>query len=410
MPELLPFHRAQNWRGTSLNRRKICVVTGSRAEYGLLYWLLKEIEEDQGLELQILVTGMHLEERFGYTVETIESDGFEISARVSMDISDDKPTTIAKSIGRGVIGITDAFATLDPDCIVVLGDRYEMLAAGQSAMMMRIPLAHIYGGEASEGSVDEAIRHALSKLSHLHFVAAEEYRHRVIQMGEQPSSVFNVGAACLDNLEKLELLDRAQLADELKFEISKAPYFLVTYHPVTLSSGDQSLPVREMLRAIEGFADHKVIITGVNSDPGNRDVGRVVEKFAKANEKTVIFFNSLGHLKYLSAMKHAAVVVGNSSSGIVEAPAINVPTVNIGDRQRGRIRAASVIDCLEDEESIKVAIARALDSEFIARARKAEYPFGKPGVAARIKSTLASVDLSNIQMKHFYDLPFENHQ
>jgi len=381
------------------------VVTGSRAEYGLLYWLMREIKEDPELELKVLVTGMHLEERFGNTVEAIEKDGFGINARVPMDIIDDKPSTIAKSIGRGVIGMTDAMSALLPDCVVLFGDRYEMLAAGQAAMFLQIPMAHIHGGEATEGLMDEAIRHALSKLSHLHFVAAEPYRERVIQMGEQPSSVHNVGAAGLDNLAKLDLLNRTTLSKTIGLNLSTSPYFLVTYHPVTLSQGDQVGPVQEMLAAISAFGDYKVIFTGVNADPGYGGVARAIEEYAEERIGDVIFTNSLGQRNYLSAMKYAASVVGNSSSGIIEAPAMKVPTVNIGDRQRGRIRAATVIDCEEDRKSIGAAIETALDPEFLEIAKKSHYPYGSPGAARRIRETLAATDFSNILMKQFYDLP-----
>jgi len=388
-------------------KTKICVVTGSRAEYGLLYWLMREIDGDTKLELQVLVTGMHLESCFGSTVEIIERDGFKISARVPMGITDDKPETIAKSIGRGTIGMTDALVELAPDCIVVFGDRFEMLTAGQAAMALQIPLAHIHGGEATEGQIDEAIRHALTKLSHLHFVAAEDYRNRVIQMGEQPSRVHNVGAACLDNMERLELLSRQSLADAIEFDIASSPYFLVTYHPVTLSSEDQAKPVAEMIGAIAEFADHKIIFTGVNSDPGNSDLSEAITTFTRSSGSNAIFRNSLGQVRYLSAMKYAAAVIGNSSSGIVEAPALAVPTVNLGERQRGRIRAASVVDCTEDQGSIKKAIETVLDPEFMAAAKTVEYPFGTPGAARRICETLAATNFADILMKRFYDLPAE---
>jgi UDP-hydrolysing UDP-N-acetyl-D-glucosamine 2-epimerase len=381
------------------------VVTGSRAEYGLLYWLMKEIDDDPSLELQVLVTGMHLEKRFGLTVETIVNDGFNINARVSMDIADDTPETIAKSIGIGIVGMTDALIELTPDCVVVLGDRYEMLAAGQTAMALRIPLAHIHGGEATEGLIDEAIRHALTKLSQIHFVAADEYRNRVIQMGEQPSQVHKVGAACLDNLEKLELISRQILANDLEIDIGNSPFFLVTYHPVTLNQADQAKPVQNMLEAMSSFPDHKYIITGVNSDPGNNAVARTIKEFAGARPKGVIFQESLGQLRYMSAMKYAAVVIGNSSSGIIEAPAMKVPTVNIGERQQGRIRSASIIDCTEDQASIRAAIEKALNPAFLKIAKSADYPFGTPGVAVRIKETLVNTDFSNILLKRFYDLP-----
>jgi UDP-hydrolysing UDP-N-acetyl-D-glucosamine 2-epimerase len=386
-----------------MSRRKICVVTGGRAEYGLLYWLLREIADDPGLDLQMVVTGMHLAPQFGLTWRVIENDGFAIDAKVDMLLAGDTPVAIAKSLGMGTMGMAEALARLAPDIVVVLGDRFEILAAAQAAMVLGIPLAHLHGGEASEGVIDETIRHSITKMAHLHFVAAEPYRRRVIQLGEQPHRVFDVGAPGLDNIERLELLDRRSLEEALDFSLGEG-FLLVTYHPATLGGGDPGGAAGELVAALDGFGDHKVLITGVNADAGNDRVTQVISEYAARDPGRVALFASLGQLRYLSAMKHAAAVVGNSSSGIIEAPAVGVPTVNVGDRQRGRIRADSVIDCDERRDAIADAIAKALSPEFRETARATKSPYGGGGVAQRIAVVLKQIDLDGILMKPFHDL------
>ena len=386
-----------------MNPRKICVVTGSRAEYGLLYWLLREIAEDPDLHLQIVATGMHLAPQFGLTWRIIEDDGFAIDAKVDMLLAGDTPVAVAKSLGLGTMGMAEALARLAPDMVVVLGDRFEILAAAQAAMILAIPLAHLHGGEASEGVVDEAIRHSITKMAHLHFVAAEPYRRRVIQLGEQPHRVFDVGAPGLDNIERLELLDRRSLEEALGFALGEG-FLLVTYHPVTLGGADPGKAAGELVAALDRFRDHKVLITGVNADAGNDRVTQVISQYADGDPDRVALFASLGQLRYLSAMKHAAAVVGNSSSGIIEAPAMGVPTVNLGDRQRGRIRAGSVIDCGEGRDDIATAIGKALSPEFSEMARTTDSPFGRGGVAQRVAAVLKEADIEGILMKSFHDL------
>lgn len=382
--------------------RKICVVTGSRAEYGLLYWLLKEIQADPRLDLQLAVTGMHLSPEFGMTVRQIEADGFVPDARVDMLVSSDTPAGIAKSIGLGVIGFADALARLAPDLVVILGDRFEILAAAQAAIVARIPMAHIHGGELTEGQIDEAIRHSLTKMSHLHFVAAERYRERVIQLGESPDRVWNVGAPGLDWLNRIPLLDRVTLSDSLGFDLSE-PYFLVTYHPVTLAQGVQE-GAAALFEALGEFPDYRILVTGVNADTGNSDVRDAIKRFLSENRARTFFATSLGQQRYLSALAHAEAVIGNSSSGVIEAPSVRIPTVNIGNRQRGRIRATTVIDVSEDVCSIVEGIRKALSAPFRAAVTQSMCPFGDGHAAERICEVLANHPLQGLLMKQFYDL------
>lgn len=382
--------------------RKICVVTGSRAEYGLLYWLLKEIQADPRMQLQLAVTGMHLSPEFGLTVKQIAADGFVPDACVDMLVSSDTPAGIAKSMGLGVIGFADALARLAPDLMVILGDRFEILAAAQAAMVSRIPMAHIHGGELTEGLIDEAIRHSLTKMSHLHFVTAEGYRDRVIQLGESPERVWNVGAPGLDSIRRLPRLDRHELSESVGFDLT-VPYFLVTYHPVTLAQ-DAQHAVSALFEALAAFPQYRILITGVNADTGNGVVRDVIHAYSAAQPGRVFSTVSLGQQRYLSAMAHAEAVIGNSSSALIEAPALKVPTVNVGDRQRGRIRAASVIDVLEDTASIIEGIRKALSTGFRAVVRESVCPFGDGHAAERIREVLVRHPLEGLLMKRFHDI------
>ena len=385
-------------------KRKICIVTGTRAEYGLLYWLMKEVDADPDLQLQIIATGMHLSPEFGLTYQQIEADGFTIDAKVEMLLSSDSPVGITKSMGLGVIGFADALDRLKPDILVVLGDRFEILAAAQAAMVARIPIAHIHGGEATEGVIDEAIRHAVSKMSHLHFTAAEPYRKRVIQLGEAPERVFNTGAVGLDNLTQLNLLNRAELEKALDFKLSPAPVILCTYHPVTLSADGAGYVLGELLKALDRLPSARVIFTKGNADTGGRVINQMIDDYALKNLERVAAFVSLGQVRYLSLLREVDVVLGNSSSGIVEAPTARTPTVNIGDRQRGRLKAPSIIDCGESADSILIAIEKALSPEFQKIAAKGETFFGEDGASKRIKQVLKEASLEGILLKRFHDL------
>lgn len=386
-----------------MKKRKICVATGTRAEYGLLYWLMKEIQADEELELQIVVTGQHLSPEFGLTYKTIEADGFTIDAKVEMLLSSDTPVGIAKAVGLGTIGFADALDRLQPDIVVLLGDRFEALSAAQAAMMLRIPVAHLHGGERTEGAIDEAIRHSITKMAHLHFVSEPEYRSRVIQLGEAPSRVFEVGAVGIDNIARLPLLSLENLENQLGFSLG-GKFFLVTYHPETLSDKSPAEATHNLFDALDAFCDYKVIFTQANSDAGGRIINGLAEKYAVENSGRVLSVKSLGQVRYLSAMKLCSAVVGNSSSGLLEAPVLCCPTVNIGDRQKGRKRYPSVIDCTDDRESIEAAIKKAVSGTFAKERNQMTVPHADGKVAIRIKNILKNISLEGICRKHFYDL------
>lgn len=386
-----------------MSKRKICVVTGTRAEYGLLYWLMKEIQEDPDLTLQVVVTGMHLSPEFGLTYQTIEQDGFHINEKVEMLLSGDTPTAIATSMGIATIGFAGALERLQPDIMVILGDRYEMLAAAQAAMVARIPIAHIHGGETTEGAIDEAIRHSLTKMSHLHFVAAEPYYKRVLQLGEQPESIWNFGAPGLDNITRLSLLNREEFEQAINFKLGKQN-FLITYHPVTLSEINVEDSVQELLAALDCFPDAHVILTKSNADTNGRIINQYLREYADRNKKRVALYDSLGQLRYLSAIQYVDAVIGNSSSGLVEVPMFKKATINIGDRQRGRLKATSVIDCGETKEEIQAAIVYGLSREFQNSLSNTVSLYGSGNASQKIKAVIKEIDLSNILFKTFYDL------
>jgi UDP-hydrolysing UDP-N-acetyl-D-glucosamine 2-epimerase len=386
-----------------MDKRKICVVTGTRAEYGLLYWLMKEIQSDPDLDLQIIATGMHLSPEFGLTYKQIEEDGFVINEKIEMLLSSDTPVGITKSLGLGTIGFADSLNRLKPDILVLLGDRFEILAAAQAAMIARIPIAHIHGGELTEGLIDEAIRHSITKMSHLHFVAAEQYRNRVIQLGEDPKRVFNFGAIGLDYIQRLELLDREKFEKSIDFKLG-SPTFLVTYHPVTLENQTAERNVLELLKALENFPNAKILFTKANADTEGRVINQLLEEFVQKNKERSKLFSSLGQLRYLSAIKHVDVVIGNSSSGIIEVPFFKKPTINIGDRQKGRLKAKSIIDCRENAEEIMNAIQKALSQDFQKVLQQVASLYGYGGTSKKIKEVLKKVDLHGIIKKNFFDV------
>lgn len=386
-----------------MTKRKICVVTGTRAEYGLLYWLMKEIQADDELELQIIATGQHLSPEFGLTYKNIEADGFVINAKVEMLLSSDSPVGIAKSVGVGTIGFADALERVQPDIMVLLGDRFEALAAAQTAMILRIPIAHIHGGETTEGAIDEAIRHSITKMSQIHFVSEPEYRDRVIQLGENPESVFEVGAVGIDNIVRLKLLSLQDLEKQINFSLGKK-FFLVTYHPETLTGKSPVEALKTLFAVFDEFPEYKLIFTQANSDAGGRIINEQIEAYAKKNKKRVLLVKSLGQLRYLSAMKLCAAVVGNSSSGLLEAPVLHVPTINIGDRQKGRKRYPSVIDCNADKQKLLSAIQSLRDSKFLQKIQSMEIPHTDGKIAIIMKNILKQAELSSICQKKFYDL------
>ena len=381
--------------------RTIGVVTGSRAEYGLLRCLMNEIKNDPELELNLFVTGAHLDPAFGRTVEEIETDGFLIEAEIPMDLGDDSNISTAVSVGNTLAAAAKILGDTEIEILVLLGDRYEIFAVASAAMLLKIPIAHLNGGEASEGSMDEAFRHCISKMSHLHFVIAEEYRQKVIQLGEQPDRVFNVGSTFLDGLEDVQILSRKELEIAIDFELGEN-YFVLTYHPATLNISDPADAMFELLGSLEKFPEFKLLITGVNADPQYAPLKSSIETYARNNPGRTKIVNSLGQKLYFSALTHSAGVVGNSSSGLIEAPAFNIPTINIGNRQKGRIRADSVIDCPNDSDSIAQAVVKSFDKKFRAKIQNMVYPFGEPGSSKRIKETIKNTDLSGILLKKFF--------
>jgi len=385
-----------------MKKRKICVVTGTRAEYGLLRWLMDGINKSMKLDLQIVATGMHLSPEFGLTYQEIENDGFKIDRKIEMLVSADSANGIVKSMGLGMIGFTDALTELKPDLIVVLGDRYEIFTAVATAMIFRTPVAHLHGGEATEGLIDESIRHSITKMSHLHFVAAEEYRKRVMQLGEQPDNVFLVGGLGIDNIIKLDLLERKDFEKSIDFKLG-IKNLLITFHPVTLEKNTSEKQMNQILMALKELKNTHLIFTMPNADTDGRIIFKMIEDFVN-NHPHAKSFTSLGQLRYLSSIKHVDGVIGNSSSGLVEVPTFKKGTINIGDRQRGRIKAESVIDCKPTTKSISDAIKKLYSSEFQQKLKTVKNPYGSGGASAAIVKTLENISLKTILKKKFYNM------
>ncbi len=384
-------------------RRKVCVVTGSRAEYGLLRWPMEEVRAARELQLQLIVTGMHLAPEFGLTCREIEADGFHIDRRAEILLGSDTPVAIAKSMGLGLIAFAEALQQLQPDVLLVLGDRFEIFAAAAAALVARIPVAHLHGGETTQGAFDEALRHCITKMAQLHFVAAEEYRHRVIQLGEHPDRVFLVGGLGVDAIHRIKLLERAELEAALGMELG-ARSLLVTFHPVTLEGSDSARQMSELFAALDELADVNLIFTMPNADTEGRALSAMIERYV-AGRPNARLYASLGQLRYLSCLRWVDGVVGNSSSGLTEAPSFKTPTVNIGDRQRGRLRAESVIDCAPERGSIGAALRQVFSPAFRSTLATARNPYGEGGASHRVVEILRSHPLENIVKKSFYDLP-----
>ena len=382
-------------------KRKVAVFTGTRAEYGLLYWLLKDIQDDKELELQLLVSGMHLSPEFGNTWQQIEKDGFSIDEKIDILLSSDTAVGTAKSMGLGILGFADALNRLKPDILVILGDRFEALAAAQTAMILRIPILHLHGGEITEGAYDDAIRHAITKLSYLHGTSTEAYRNRVIQLGEDPSRVVNVGAIGLDHLKRGQFMSVEELGVSLKFPLRK-PFLLVTYHPVTLGDEPAEASFNALLAALDEYPEYQVILTYPNADDGGRKIIPLLEAYAARQPERVLAIPSLGQVRYLSAVKYAAAVVGNSSSGIIEVPAFDVPTVNIGERQKGRLAARSVLNCPATTESIAKALRIAVTRSYKNRDEDIANPYGQCDASSKIIEMIKSMHF--VPGKTFYDI------
>lgn len=382
---------------------KVCIVTGTRAEYGLLKPLIEKLVDDDKFILQLLVTGAHLSPEFGLTYKQIEEDGYKVDSKVEMLLSSDTAVAITKSMGLGMIGYADALNHLSPDLLVILGDRYEMLAVASTALIFRIPIAHIHGGELTEGAYDDAIRHAITKMSALHFTSTEDYRQRVIQLGEQPERVFNVGAIGLDNIKTLKLLSKEEIERELKFSFLKYNY-LISFHPETLSNTSIEAEFYELLQAIDEQTDSFFIFTKSNADTNGRIINQMMEVYVNKHPEKSALFTSLGTLRYLSIMKHATAIVGNSSSGIVEAPSILTATINIGNRQRGRIQSKSILNCKAKKEEIVKALHRVRSEEFTTNLNTVDNPYGNGTTSIQIVKILKSLSAEMLNQKTFYDI------
>ena len=382
-------------------KRKICVVTGSRAEYGILRGLMKAIKDDSDLALQIIVTNQHLSKLQGETYKEIERDGFTIDYKVYMadDEAPDIANTTAKSISRGVSGFADAFDALKPDMLLILGDRYEMLAVASTALIYKIPIAHLHGGEITEGAFDDAIRHAITKMSHLHFTSTEAYRKRVIQWGEQPDRVFNVGALGVENVMKNDFMTKEEIEQSLNFQLTDK-CFLCTYHPVTLSNMLSETQVMNLLKALDDYKEYHIIFTYSNSDTNSQIIIKRIQEYVDQNSGRCMFIPSLGQRRYFSALKYVMAVLGNSSSGIIEVPSFGIPTLDIGDRQKGRIAAKSVIHCGYSTDEIK----EGLEKVIAYKAQTIDNPYYKERTRDAILNVIKTYPLNNIVQKHFYDL------
>lgn len=384
--------------------RKIGVITGTRAEFGLLRPLIDEIQENPDLELQLIVTAMHLSPEFGLTVEEIEKAGYKPHKKIECLLSSDTAVGVTKSMGLAMIGFADAMEELDPHVVVILGDRSEMLAAASSAMIANIPIAHIHGGETTEGAYDEGIRHAITKMSFWHFTSTEVYRKRIIQLGESPDRVYNVGAIGLDSINKLKLLSKEEFEESIDFRLGKKN-ILITYHPVTLERQSPEKQFQAILDALVSLKNTCFIFTHANSDKNGRIINKMIENFVNEHRELSVHFRSLGQLRYLSALQHVDAVIGNSSSGIVEVPYFNIPTVNIGDRQKGRVRPESVIQAEPTEESVKRALDKALSPSFKEKIINQDQIYGKGNSVEKIMKIIANEPIDQLK-KPFHDLNF----
>jgi GDP/UDP-N,N'-diacetylbacillosamine 2-epimerase (hydrolysing) len=383
-------------------KRKICVVTGTRAEYGLLFLLMKSISENNAFELQIIATAMHLSPEFGLTYKEIEKDGFHINKKVESLLSSDTPNGITKSMALTVLGLADAVSELEPDLMILLGDRFETFAAASVATVNRIPIAHIAGGESTEGAIDEAFRHSITKMSHIHFASTELYRKRIIQMGENPAFVYNVGAIGIDNIRELKLLKREEFEESIHFKLGNKN-LLITFHPVTLENSTAEKQFGELLKALYELNDTHLIFTLPNADTDGRIIIQMIHKFVSENKDIACVHTSLGQIRYLSAIKYVDAVVGNSSSGIVEVPYFKRPTVNIGDRQKGRIMGETIINCLPIKDDIYKAIQISYSKEFKIKCQKVTNLYGNGNTVNEIMEVIKSVDIKNLLKKQFYD-------
>ena len=382
--------------------RKICVVTSTRAEYGLLYWLLKEIEADSDLKLQLIVTGMHLSPEFGLTYKEIEKE-FKIDKKIEILSSSHTSLDICAEMARVYEKFAPALAELKPDILVLLGDRYEIFGVAGVASVMQIPIAHIHGGETTQGAFDEAFRHSITKMSHIHFAATNEYANRIIQLGEEPGRVFNVGGPGIENIKKLNLLNKDEFEKSINFKLAKKN-ILITFHPATLENSSAREQFNELLKALDELDDTNFIFTKANSDTDGDVINKMIDEYVSENSQKAVAFASLGQLRYLSAIKFVDIVLGNSSSGLLEVPSFKKATINIGDRQKGRARASSVIDVRPVKEEILAAIKRAYSKEFEQTLKDTINPYDGGNPSKKMVKILKEIKLDGILKKKFYDI------
>ena len=386
-----------------MRNRTICVITATRAEYGLLRWVMNGVKNSSNLDLQIIATGMHLSPEFGLTYREIENDGFRIDRKIEMVLSADTPSAITKATGLGMIGFADAFAELQPNMVIVLGDRYELLATAFAAVVARIPIGHIHGGETTEGAFDEAIRHSITKMAWWHFVAADEYEKRVIQLGEDSKRVFNVGGLGVDAIKKEKLLSKKDLTKKTGIQFDEKN-LLVTYHPVTLENQTSQKHFQALLDVLHDLDDVYLIFTMPNADSDGRVIKDMINEFVLSHGDRSIAFTSMGHLNYLSTLQFVYGVVGNSSSGLTEVPTFKIGTINIGDRQKGRLKAKSVIDCEPSKESIKNAVDTLYSEDFQKMLPSVMNPYGEGDATDKIIDVLKNTEIPQEPKKEFYDL------
>ncbi len=386
--------------------KKVCVVTGTRSEYGLLKPLIDKIYRSEQFDLQLFVTGAHLSSEFGLTYQEIEKDQYPVCKKIEMLLSSDTTVGITKSGGVQLISFADAYEECKPDIVVILGDRYEMLVAASAAMIARIPIAHIHGGEKTEGAIDEAIRHSITKMSHLHFAATEEYRKRIIQLGEQPDAVYNVGSLGVENIKTVQLMKKDELECKLDFQFTDNT-ILVTFHPVTLENLTAEKQFKNILDVIDRHKELSVIFTKANADTDGRIINKMIDEFVALNNERCKAYTSLGQQRYLSALQFCSVVMGNSSSGIIEVPSFGIPTINVGDRQKGRACAKSVIHCGNSSNEIDNALNIALSKEFRNKLADVKNPYEKTGTSDAIIEMIWYALERGIEMKKkFYDISF----
>lgn len=385
-------------------KKIICVLTATRAEYGLLKPLIYKLNKTDEFDVRLVVTGAHLSSEFGLTYKEIEKDGIVIDEKIQILLSSDTPSSISKSMGIAMISFADYFERLKPDMLIVLGDRYEVLAISATAMSQRIPITHLHGGETTEGAIDESIRHAITKMSFLHFTSTEEYRNRVIQLGENPERVFSVGAIGIENIVNEELITKTEIEKSINFALDK-PFAIVTFHPVTLEDNKSKVQIMELLDALSVFEDMKFIFTKANADSGGRIINQMIDEYVYKNDNSIAF-DSLGTTRYLSLLRYSTMVIGNSSSGLLEVPSFGIPTINIGDRQKGRLQADSIINCEPIKYDIEKSITKALNKSLREKIKDVKNPYGDGNTSDKIIKVIKEFifnDKINLKKK-FYDL------